>query len=231
MKMITWNCNGALRKKVGALEKLKADVLIIQECEDPKQTTDTSYQKWASNYLWIGNNKHKGLGVFAKDKLKLELLGWNDGGLKYFIPCKVNGTTILAAWCYGTSGMSLPYIGQLWQYIQAHKSKLRDCLIAGDFNSNVFWDKPRREWNHSDVVRELKEIDIESIYHSYFDQAQGNEALPTFYLQKNLTKPYHIDYVFASSSFRQQLSSLSIGLADEWMTLSDHMPICCHFNL
>lgn len=57
MKIITWNCNGAFRKKYEAISALDADVYIIQECEDPIQTKDQGYKDFASNYIWIGDTK------------------------------------------------------------------------------------------------------------------------------------------------------------------------------
>ena len=35
MKIISWNCNGALRNKFQHIAELEADIYIIQECEDP----------------------------------------------------------------------------------------------------------------------------------------------------------------------------------------------------
>jgi exonuclease III len=69
MKIVSWNCNGALRKKLHALRGLDADVYIVQECEDPSKTTDSEYAEWASNSLWTGNNKNKGLGVLQSRAL------------------------------------------------------------------------------------------------------------------------------------------------------------------
>ena len=74
MKIITWNCNGAFRKKIHLIENLGADILVIQECEDPAQFIG-SYSIWAKNYLWTGNNKNRGLGVFIQnDKFTLKKL-------------------------------------------------------------------------------------------------------------------------------------------------------------
>ena len=113
MKIITWNCNGAFRKKLQYLEQFNADILVIQECEDPKQSTK-AYEEWASNYLWIGKNKNKGLGIFAKKEIEIEKLNWNGDyyprsedrtrkwkseDLELFIPCLINeNIPLLAVW-------------------------------------------------------------------------------------------------------------------------------------
>jgi exonuclease III len=229
MKILTWNCNGALRKKFIHLEQFDADIIIIQECENPELSKDKKYKDWAKNYLWTGENNSKGLGIFAAKEIKIENLNWKTDGLKYFIACKVdNGFNLLGTWCHGANSPTFGYIGQLWKYLQIHKANLGKCIIAGDFNSNVIWDRWDRWWNHSDVVRELRELKIESLYHKHnAGEEEGKELQPTFYLQKNLAKPYHIDYVFASDNFKASLKVLTIGNPDEWIKISDHMPVFC----
>ena len=63
MRLVTWNCAGALRRKTAALDVLAADVLVIQECEDP---ASADYAGWAENYIWAGALRYKGIGVFAR---------------------------------------------------------------------------------------------------------------------------------------------------------------------
>jgi hypothetical protein len=67
LKIVTWTCNGALRNKFEILSEIQADIYIIQECENPAAIGRQKYSEWASNHLWIGDTKNKGLGIFAAD--------------------------------------------------------------------------------------------------------------------------------------------------------------------
>jgi exonuclease III len=244
MKIVTWNCNGALRTKLDKLDLLDADIYIIQECEDPKTSTQR-YREWAGKYLWVGTNKNKGIGVFPKKGNIVSALNWHGkftingidtrhsstqwttSDLKLFLPFALNNHfTILGVWTKGNDSEAFGYIGQLWKFIQIHRKDLnqKNTLIVGDFNSNSIWDKPDRWWSHSGVVNELEYLNLKSVYHTQYNEYHGSESQPTFYLQKNLAKPYHIDYVFVSLDLLNQ-SSLRVGNFSNWLKVSDHMPI------
>jgi endonuclease/exonuclease/phosphatase family metal-dependent hydrolase len=94
----------------------------------------------------------------------------------------------------------------------------------GDLNSNSCWDVPDRWWNHSDVVPELRNIGLHSAYHCLFDEAQGHETIPTFYMYRGRDRPYHIDYVFASKCLLKD-AVLVIGDPGFWLEASDHLPL------
>lgn len=236
MKIVTWNCNGALRNKFEKLEELEADLFIIQECEDPKQTTSKKYIDWAKNSLWIGDNKNKGLGVFATPNIRIDNLDWsniyNNHDVKYFLPFSINNSlNIIAVWNHKNNSPNFGYIGQMWKYLQINKQKMMKAMIVGDFNSNSIWDEWDRWWNHSDVIRELREIGIESLYHNMFKEKQGEESLPTFFLYRNIDKAYHIDYIFAPKEIADKVNKFEIGSAEEWLPISDHLPVICEFRL
>lgn len=227
MKLITWNCNGAFRKKYHLLDDICADILIIQECEDPAKAGG-EYQNWAQNYLWIGENKNKGLGVFVNSNIKLSTLDWQCDKLQLFLPCRVNDSfNLLAVWTKQANSPNFQYIGQMWKYLQLHKNIISQhpTVILGDFNSNSCWDEWDRWWNHSDVVRELGEIGLQSAYHSNKNEEQGKERIPTLYMQRKLNKPYHIDYVFTPKNWLESNAEIEVGNHDFWLQHSDHMPL------
>lgn len=88
-----------------------------------------------------------------------------------------------------------------------------------------------RKENHSAVVEKLAKLNIFSIYHKYLNQEQGIETHPTFFLQRNKNKPYHIDYCFASENIFDMVQNVEVGTYDNWITHSDHAPLMIDFNL
>lgn len=227
MRVVTWNCNGALRNKLEALNELKADIYIIQECENPQYHKSKAYQSWATNFLWEGTKTSRGLGVFAHKNLKLERMPLDADGLQLFLPFKVNSEMkILAVWTKQANSPTFRYIGQLWKYLQKYKNVFADenALVMGDFNSNACWDVWDRWWNHSDVVNELASIGLVSAYHGIYKQVKGLETHPTFFMHRHFDKPYHIDYAFLPKSKLQQ-TQLMIGEPEAWLKYSDHLPL------
>lgn len=229
MKIVSWNCNGAFRKKFESISKLDADIYIIQECEDPSRANNKEYSDWAENYLWLGDTKNKGIGIFAKPRISIEKLNWTnsfkDHTVKYFLPCIINmDFQLLGVWTHKNKSPNFGYMGQFWKYLQTNLSQFDKIIIAGDFNSNAIWDEWDRWWNHSDVVEMLKTKKIESLYHTVFNEKQGEETKPTFFLQRKKEKSYHIDYYFVSEHFHNS-ADLEIGKFEEWIQISDHVPI------
>ena len=74
MKIISWNVNGKFSEKFPAILEEDADIYVIQECENPLIIDSEEYTDFASNYFWVGENQYYGLGIFAKDNVKLELM-------------------------------------------------------------------------------------------------------------------------------------------------------------
>lgn len=227
MFIVSWNCGGALRNKFSALQDLLPDIAIVQECEDPSRSASDEYKKWAGNHLWVGDDKNRGLGVFAKPHISIEPAELQSNGLKTFLPCKIQQSILLVGvWTRKTESYDYRFIGQLWKYLHLHKVALEanTSIIMGDLNSNVIWDRRHSLAKHSDVVRELANIGLESAYHRVRSVPQGKEPDPTFFLQRNLKKPYHIDYAFIPAAWLESCI-VEIGDSTHWLKYSDHMPL------
>jgi exonuclease III len=236
MKIITWNCNMAFRKKADIILAHKPDILVVPECEHPdnlKFNTDT--QK-PNSILWFGENKHKGLGIFSYGSFTLKLRKTHRPEFRMVIPITVKNDqiqfTLYAVWANNPDDPDGQYVEQVWKAIHHYDKHLKNkqTVLAGDFNSNTIWDRKYRIGNHSHVVKKLEEKGIHSTYHLYHKQIQGKEQHPTFYIYRHKDKPYHLDYCFVSEDLAGKLHSVEVGDYEFWTQYSDHVPVMVTFK-
>lgn len=236
MKLITWNCQGAFRKKADLILLQGPDILVIQECEHPDKLVFHSTTQQPNDLIWFGDNRHKGLGVFSYSNYKFQLLEQHNADLKIILPISVTGGqfdfTLFAIWANNRQDPDGQYVEQIWKAVHHYDQILNSqpSILTGDFNSNKIWDRPRRKSNHSDVVDKLAEKNIYSVYHKRLNQEQGKENHPTFFLHRSKEKPYHIDYCFASADLLEKVSDLEIGAYENWISHSDHTPLIVNFG-
>ncbi|MGB8194025.1 MAG: hypothetical protein WCF67_18975 [Chitinophagaceae bacterium] len=236
MKVITWNCNMAFRKKAGFILTHKPDILVVPECEHPEKLKFGEDILKPTSMLWFGTNKNKGLAIFSYNNFKLKSRRTHNPHLKMIVPiAATNGQydlNLYAIWANNPDDPDGQYVEQVWKAIHHYEKSLKrkNTLLIGDFNSNTIWDRKYREGNHSNVVRFLEAKGITSCYHSHYQQMQGKEQHPTFYLYKHIDKPYHLDYCFMSADLKDKLQSVEIGEYGAWKLYSDHVPLIVTFR-
>jgi exonuclease III len=236
MRIITWNCQGAFRKKADIILSYQPDILIIPESEHTdKLIFNKTIPKPNCNY-WHGDILNKGIGIYSYNDYKFELLAEFNPEFRYVLPFRVNGKgqtfIMFAIWAMSNKeNYEARYIGQIWRAINHYSALLSgSTILVGDFNSNKIWDYKKRVGSHSDVVRKLEEYHIQSVYHKYFHIEQGHEKHPTFFLQRKQNKPYHIDYCFASTDLVEKVVNVEIGAYSNWIEYSDHSPLIIDFK-
>ena len=236
MRIITWNCNMAFRKKADFILKYKPDILIVPECEHPDKLLFPIDTPKPSDILWAGRNQNKGLAIFSYSNFRFKVLDNHNQDLQMIIPIAVTDDqfdfNLFAIWANNPTDRDGQYIEQVWKALNHYNNLLTDTktILIGDFNSNKIWDRKYRDSNHSNVVKLLEDKGIFSTYHLHHKQTPGAERHPTLYMYRNKDKPYHIDYCFASKDLLDKVSSVEIGDFDEWIKYSDHVPVVVTFD-
>jgi exodeoxyribonuclease-3 len=72
MRIVIWNCNMALHGKYEHLLALAPDIAVIPECASIDLIREKAPDFVSSSAIWIGDNRHKGLGVFTFGAYRVE---------------------------------------------------------------------------------------------------------------------------------------------------------------
>lgn len=219
LKILFWNCNCAFRKKYNIVQQYDADVCIIAECENPELYDFSGFNY---KYIWVGDNKSKGLAVFVKPEFSLQQLNWSGSHLQYYLPVKVNDQVIVAIWA------KKPYIEGYYEWQKLNNNNINDaCIIIGDFNSNSCWDHLHGKRNHTAVVEQLKCKGLVSAYHTLKKEQQGNENIKSFFLYRDLARGFYIDYAFCTE---KRIVKFKVEDYKKFQQFSDHAPIILEYE-
>lgn len=226
MRIVTWNCQMGLDKKLETLLSLNADIAVVPECSEK---TAIALRSRGFQTLWFGANRNKGLAVIARNEWPIHEI--HPPEQQWIVSIAVDAPipfTLIAVWaCQVGTKKADNYIGQVYKAVISHPEWFmgRPIVIAGDLNSNKIWDAERRVGNHSEVVRILRGHGLVSSYHEHFKELHGEESQPTIHLYRHEGRPFHIDYIFIPREWAPRLKSVVVGKYAQWSKLSDHLPV------
>jgi exodeoxyribonuclease-3 len=243
MRLVAWNCNMALHRKLDALLALRPDLAVISECAAPARLAEKiDMARLDSEPVWVGANRDKGLAVFAFNGYRAQLTADYRSSLRFIAPVRITGPVnfnLLAVWAQNFSagirrkrqpGPFRLALSHYWDFLSA-----APAIAAGDFNNNYYWDKPGYLINHSYAVAALERHGLVSAYHWARGEAQGAETEPTHYWRDRRKDgpTYHIDYIFLPRAWAGGMRELRVGDFENWCGngLSDHVPVVADVTL
>jgi endonuclease/exonuclease/phosphatase (EEP) superfamily protein YafD len=214
MKIVVWNCHGALDKKFSALMELSPDLAVIPECPNPDLPTMQNVRSAASSYTWSGLRESRGLGVLAFGEYKLDAIPVEDREPRFFLPIRVSGPctlNLLAVWTRISTKNVYDYAPAVQAALDVHARFIASgpTVLAGDFNTT----------KHSLIERAAG---VQSAYHL----RQGKHKVAT-HVNARRGGRRHLDYVFVPSTWRESVRDVQIGDVDDYIArgLSDHAPV------
>jgi endonuclease/exonuclease/phosphatase family metal-dependent hydrolase len=81
------------------------------------------------------------------------------------------------------------------------------------------------------LIRRLREeFGLVSAYHSHLGAEQGVEAHPTFFMNRQQHRPFHLDYCFVPEGWVGRIGDVQVGNFDQWQD-SDHRPLVVDLKL
>ncbi len=234
LRIVTWNCNMALRLKFERLRSLRPDVAVIQECADPAGAN--GWHPDCTAFEWIGFNPDKGLGIFTFGDLALAKHPGYAEAYALYLPVAVTGRcrfNLLGVWSAdprripeGATNDPLTALRHYRNFLAAGPA-----IVAGDFNRLPQQLSARRGGPGSSVVDVLAGAGLTNADYAMSD-ASGQQALRrTHYHQRKFSRGFVVDYMFIPAAEVARLTAFGVGDPHDWITWSDHVPLVAEFDL
>lgn len=224
LRLATWNCRGAFKKKKHIIEAIDADVLVVQECS--KTDALATDAPWSPPF----ENGTKGTAVFCRAPWKASRLE-ADPTLPWVLPVELShahtgrSINLLAFWANKTkTGPS--HAEQFAMLMDSYADMIRSghCLIAGDLNASIQGPSKRP---HARNLRQAEGLGLVSAYHYANRVEHGKEKDMTLrWIGPGRNEHfYHCDFIFVPLTLASGMGSSVIDTFAWTPPVSDHRPV------
>lgn len=98
-------------------------------------------------------------------------------------------------------------------------------MVAGDFNGNPWFDKPRQKSKWADVFGRINELGSLSAYHHVTGLGYGDEGEATHHHRRNADSKFHIDFCFVPRAWCAAGVKAAVAQGEPWVAIGDHFPV------
>ncbi len=193
------------------------DIIAVQECRRP---IDEGPQ-WA----WDGLGGIKGVGIAVRADWSVRkgpLLSSNSARV-FVVETPNTEFRVLNMWSHRDP---YTYLAGVLKAIDEATSFLKSGtpIVLGDFNANPCFGE-----DFFAITSSLSDnLGLVSAYHRVHGIHHGEEHHPTYYHQRKVDKPFHIDYCFIRPHMLQG-ATVDVGSFSEWANVSDHRPLIVRY--
>jgi endonuclease/exonuclease/phosphatase family metal-dependent hydrolase len=231
LRLIAWNCHhGTVHARLAELAMFAPAIVFLQECQPAEQVP------LAGSCVTCQVNGRKGIALASLSAdYRITPLRRRPNRGRAVIAATVTGPISFTA--LGIWGQGPRYADDVLRTLDAYHRVLRSdpAIVLGDLNSGSNLTRQQPSKGHARILAALEDCGLVSAYHAFHDVAHGHETHPTYRHQRNVTKPWHIDFCFVPDSWVQNLRSVEVIDGAEWPKKSDHLPlkveIQCAVNL
>jgi len=235
MRVVLWNCDGGLARKVKVdfLKSLEPDVAVLPEIREAHiKALAARDSRWTTN-----NGKTsspKGLGVLTFNEYGLEDFP-RDNEMEIYFPLRVRSQdfsfNLLAVWNFYFASKTGRFKGVRgegsveYQSVHHYSSFLADpSLLVGDLNFGPDFGR-----GFTKYCELLNQIDLKSLYHQDAGLNVCQTKLQTYKPNRGLNR-YHLDHVFGSPLFQKGLARFQCEPLEK-VPFSDHAALVVDFRL
>ena len=221
MRIVSWNCaRGPLGPKLAALHTLNPDVAVVCEAPLPPDVGD--------QVLWFPTEEGQsklGIQVRAYGGYQVERLPRAAGLPACVNPVRVTGPNtfnLLAVWTWPAPS----YLAALSNGIEAYAELFAEpTVVAGDFNGNPCFDKPRQRSKWTDAFARINDLGSLSAFHHATGLGFGEEGVATHHHRRNSDRKFHIDFCFVPRGWFEVGLVASVAHGEPWASIGDHFPV------